>query len=255
MALVFRDITNKKSIKHFTYTFKEGFVHAVVGNKALELVDILNGSDKMFSGDVLVDEMPINNRMISYIKLDDYLYTRRVKDDLRIMNEYLKIDRKTISDRVDKYFELFGLNFSFYSRLNNTLSKTERCIVNIIKGLVTDAKIIVFDDLFSSLDYKYSKVLKKIISNLRSSDKVVIVKDDINVLQMIANDIIIVGEKGMIVSGNINDICIDVELLNGINIMAPYLSNITYKARKEKGINIGFHKDIRDIIKDIYKHV
>ena len=30
---------------------------------------------------------------------------------------------------------------------------------------------------------------------------------------------------------------------------------ITYLARKDKEVKIDYHKDIRDIIKDIYKHV
>jgi len=255
MVLTFSDITNEKSIKHLSCDFKASFINGVIGKRADELIAILNGEDRSYSGTITFDEDTLVNREVSYIKIDDYLYTRRVKDDFRLMNEYLRIERGEISSRVDKYLDLFGFDFNFYNRICNTLSRTERCIVNIIKGLVTDAKVIIFDEVFSELDYKNSKILKNIINNLRINGKVVIVRDDINLLQLIANEIIIIGDDGMIVSGLINDICVDVELLNSINITAPHLSNITHKARIDKGIKLSYHKDVRDIIKDIYKHV
>ena len=40
---------------------------------------------------------------------------------------------------------------------------------------------------------------------------------------------------------------------NGFNIPDRVL--FTYKAIKKKKVKINYHKDIRDIIKDIYKHV
>ena len=40
---------------------------------------------------------------------------------------------------------------------------------------------------------------------------------------------------------------------NGFDI--PDIVLFTYLARKKKNVNISYHKDIRDIIKDIYKHI
>ena len=35
----------------------------------------------------------------------------------------------------------------------------------------------------------------------------------------------------------------------------PDIVEFTHKAKKTKKVKIDYHKDIRDIIKDIYKHV
>ena len=40
---------------------------------------------------------------------------------------------------------------------------------------------------------------------------------------------------------------------NGYKV--PEIVQFTYKAIKKKKVKIDYHKDIRDIIKDIYKHV
>ena len=39
----------------------------------------------------------------------------------------------------------------------------------------------------------------------------------------------------------------------GIDV--PELPLITYLAKKEKGVKLFYHDDVRDIIKDVYKHV
>ena len=40
---------------------------------------------------------------------------------------------------------------------------------------------------------------------------------------------------------------------NRVNI--PEIVEFTYQAKKEKKAKIDYHRDIRDLIKDIYKHV
>ena len=51
------------------------------------------------------------------------------------------------------------------------------------------------------------------------------------------------------------DILTNIDFLNKNKIDIPDIVEITYLAYKKKKIKIDYHKDIRDIIKDIYKHV
>ena len=47
----------------------------------------------------------------------------------------------------------------------------------------------------------------------------------------------------------------DVPTLNKYGLDVPTLSYITYKAKEEKNVKLFYSRDVRDIIKDIYKHV
>ena len=53
----------------------------------------------------------------------------------------------------------------------------------------------------------------------------------------------------------IQEIMKQVELIKENLIEIPDIVDFTYKAINNKKIKIDYHKDVRDIIKDIYKHV
>ena len=46
-----------------------------------------------------------------------------------------------------------------------------------------------------------------------------------------------------------------VDFLKKNRFKIPSIIQITYLAKKSKGTKIIYHKDVRDLIKDIYKHV
>ena len=46
-----------------------------------------------------------------------------------------------------------------------------------------------------------------------------------------------------------------VDFLKRNKFDVPEIIEFTYLAKKKKAVKIDYHKDIRDIIKDIYKHV
>ena len=63
------------------------------------------------------------------------------------------------------------------------------------------------------------------------------------------------GLAAGIKKGNTKDILTDVEILINNNIDVPKLPLLTYLAKIKKNIKLFYHYDVRDIIKDIYKHV
>ena len=77
---------------------------------------------------------------------------------------------------------------------------------------------------------KVDKMEKEILSFLRGNDKI-------------------------LKEGNTFDILTNVNYLKKNKIDIPDIVEITYLALKNKKVKIDYHKDIRDIIKDIYKHV
>ena len=44
------------------------------------------------------------------------------------------------------------------------------------------------------------------------------------------------------------------EIIKDKIVPIPYISEVTYLAKNKK-VKLSYHKDVRDIIKDIYKHV
>ena len=46
-----------------------------------------------------------------------------------------------------------------------------------------------------------------------------------------------------------------IELLNSNGVEVPDIVLFTYKVREKTDIKLGYHVDIRDLIKDVYKNV
>ena len=66
---------------------------------------------------------------------------------------------------------------------------------------------------------------------------------------------IIIKEENILMEGIPSDVYQKISFLNRNKINIPDIVKVTYLAKKNKGIKIDYHKDVRDIIKDIYKHV
>ena len=56
-------------------------------------------------------------------------------------------------------------------------------------------------------------------------------------------------------TGKTNDVYLRVDYLKRNKFEIPDIVEFTYIARKKKEVRIDYHKDVRDIIKDIYKHI
>ena len=75
------------------------------------------------------------------------------------------------------------------------------------------------------------------------------------VLSLIYNPSIIILEKGHLLAfGNVLEIYQDIPFLIENELEIPDLVRFTMLARKKK-IKLSFHRDVRDLIKDVYKHV
>ena len=59
----------------------------------------------------------------------------------------------------------------------------------------------------------------------------------------------------ILLSGPTNELYLRVDFLKRNKFDIPDIIEFTYLAKKKKQVKIDYHKDVRDIIKDIYKHI
>ena len=84
---------------------------------------------------------------------------------------------------------------------------------------------------------------------------IIFLSDDETMLYKYTDYLIVMKNKKVIAEGKPLDIFKKVSYLKKNSIEIPEIVEITVLAKNKKGINIDYHKDVRDIIKDIYKHV
>lgn len=210
----------------------------------------------------------VENSIISLQSDNDLLINNLVKDYniITIDNRNLFFVGDTVLSEINsfnKYPELsivydaikiLDLPNNFLDKEIIVLSNTEKMYLNILRHISKIEEMILFKNIFFGFDLNNQKKIIKLINYLKNNYIVFIASDDVNVLYKISEYSII--NSGKIIRYDLTDkIYTNVEDLIKMNLNIPTLSYITYKAKENKNIKLFYSKDVRDIIKDIYKHV
>jgi ABC-type multidrug transport system ATPase subunit len=149
-----------------------------------------------------------------------------------------------------------GLDSSYLKRKISTLSSGEKKLVQFAVALLCNPKVLILDEPFANLDYTNKKKIISLIKLLkeRYNKTIIISSNDTNILFELADNVVILANDTAIVNGPCDELLSSPELLHKYNIAVPDIIEFTYLARK-KNNKIRYQKDIRDLIKDVYKHV
>ena len=117
--------------------------------------------------------------------------------------------------------------------------------------------MIVLTEQFSKLDLINQKKIYMILTKLKEQyDKtIVIISNNANILYKYCTKAIIIKNGRVLTEGDIREVYCKIEMLRKSKFDIPDIVEFTHKAKKIKRVKIDYHKDIRDIIKDIYKHI
>ncbi len=223
----------------------------------------------VFRNEVCSESVNVPNSIIS-LQSKDNSVIKNLKEDYDVVtvdNKNLFFASDTVINEIALFtkfpelslisdiMQIIGINYNFFDKKISTLSNTERVYLNIFRNIAKTFDIVLFDNIFIGLDNNNRKKVIKLINFLKdSSYSVIISSDDVNDLYKYS-DYSVICTKTKIFSGKTEEIYSDVEELNKYKLDVPTLSYITYKAKKDKNVKLFYSKDVRDIIKDIYKHV
>lgn len=205
------------------------------------------------------DDIFMNKKRISIVS-DDINFPKYIVNVDELMKNYLSLYNINVKDpekKIKDSLKIVGISQPFYDRALNTLSNSEKKLITIAMGLLSNPDTLLIEEPFKYLDLKQEKRLNMLLQKLAEQYNMTIVikSEDVDKLYKYAKEIIVVKNNMVLLDGETKEIFQRVDYLkrNGINI--PEIVKFTYQARKDKEAKIDYHSDIRDIIKDIYKHV
>lgn len=263
MELIFQeykleDETINFSIHHNTF-------NGITGkdkDKILEIISLIHN----YKGRIIINHNEINKKDINN-------YKRRIQiiKDNSSFNKYngtiyglmrVEINRRRIVLRnelkkMQDSLKIVGLNQNLLYENIQILSSSEKKFLQLAIALLSNPDVIILEEPFKYLDMKNEKQLIMLLTKIKEqyNKTIVFVSDDSNMLYKYTNNLIIAKNNNILVEGNTSEIYQRVDFLKRNSIIIPDLVELTYLAKKRKNIKIDYHKDIRDIIKDIYKHV
>ena len=222
---------------------KEKTITGVITDTKEEIIENIKNKSIQKIGIVKEDYLSSN----FLIKVYEWMYY-----EIRRKRLILKNPKKKIDDSL----RIVGLDDTYLNRNINSLSSSEKILVVLAISLLSNPEVIILDDLFKYLDKVNERRLVILLEKIRDNynKTIILINDDNEVLYKYTNKLII-KKNNLFIEGDTNKLFQRVDFLHKNNIKVPEIIELTHLIKKKKKVKLEYHKDVRDILKDIYKHV
>ena len=249
--------------KNISFEIPKSSIIGVTGSQIDEFIPILC-LKSLNKGQITVNNEKVNKdniyeykRRISYVDRDLNTHKNIIID---LFNEHIKRNNLTIKDPTKKIkdsLRIVELSEDILTKDIYKLSSSEKKIIQFAIALLSNPNIIVLYEPFKCLDKHNEKKLIMLIQRLKEQFKktIIIISDNSNILYKYTNEMIFIKNDDIFLTGPTNEVYLRVEYLKKNKFEIPDIIEFTHLAKKKKEVKIDYHKDVRDIIKDIYKHI
>lgn len=266
MEIVLKNVTynykNKKLLNKLNLTIEHNKITGITGSYKSILCKMLDGI-KEFDGEIIIGDIPVIKENIKAVRktvsmihqdYENQFFTNNVKEEIEFLISRLSYKPADINKKMNQALEIVGLSRDLLNKNIDELSDVEKKLLQISVSLIYNPDIIIFDEALVNLDRNNSNKIIRLIKDLKNKYKktIIIASNDVNTLYEITDNIIILKNGKVYISGNTDKIYQNEDITNDIDI--PDLVRFTNLAKSKK-VKLSYHKDIRDLIKDVYKHV
>lgn len=192
------------------------------------LMDIFKGD----SGEILIDGEPFKptNYQIGYLPEERGLYPKKkVTEQIVYLASLRGISKKEAKENTLKWLKRLGIE-EYENRKLDTLSKGNQQKVQLAQTLVCNPEIVILDEPFSGLDPVNAQILKDVVNDLITDNKIVIFSShQMSYVEEFCEDIAIINKGDIALSGNLKEIKKDF----GRNRIILSANNYTLEELKE----------------------
>lgn len=154
--------------------------------------------------------------------------------------------------KLDESLKDLGLEDSFLTKNVNDLSHGEYKLFNYLRMFLSDKSIMVIDEPFLDLDYDNKKRIISLLKKLAKKKTIILGSHDTNIIYTNCKKVLLLGKKKCLYD--------DVTILSNKRILRQYQVRMPeiiefIRFAKDKKIKLPYSKDIRDLIKDVFKNV
>ena len=263
MEIKFEECKQKDS--SISFTIKNEQINGITGTHLEDIIDIIK-IQLDYKGKIIVDKKELKKDGIISLKKKINLVEEQIRDNLQgksiwelMIKEIEKrnLYPKNVDKKITDSLKIVGLNKSYLERSYYSLSTSEKKLVQIAMSLLTNPEVIILESPFRSLDLKNQKKIMILLQKMKEQyhKTIVMVCEDAEMIYQYTDYVVLYTNNKILLEGKTMDVYKNVELLKKHKMMIPEIVEFTYIAKKEKKAKIDYYKDIRDLIKDIYKHV
>ncbi len=214
---VYSSYSNKQVLKDVTFKVKPNELTAIVGRSGSGKSTILNIILRLIkpdSGVVLIDKEDIYNYSIDVYKTNvsvvtqkSILFNMSIKDNLSLVDSHFK-KCEEVCKRLGIHEEILSLPKGYNTILeeNSTnISTRLKQLLSIARSILTNAEILLFDEVTSSLDAANTKKVVSVFKELSKDHTVIIITHKKEVMNK-ADHLIIIDKGRKVADGTLESL-------------------------------------------------
>lgn len=221
------DILNELSMDISDYS-----VTCILGNKNSGKSSILKslvGIYRDYYGEILYNDKEINEYSETII---DIVHSDRENDSNINVYEYLsfygsiykKDNKKELDEFIDVMLKKFMLVSYKYTNIN-LLDNYDYKYIELIRVLISDPKVILFDNIFTNDNLEFNERMLEYIKTIIKKKTLIFASRSLSYLEEIITDIAIIDNGSLVIYGKKEDVYkaaelnskVQVEVLSGLN--------------------------------------
>ena len=198
-------------LKDVSFHLKPGKTMAIVGatgSGKTTIASLVNQLYTQQNGHILLDDIDIQSmnltsvrKQIALVLQDVFLFSGSVKDNIRLHNQDIDIEKMIDAARSIGAYEFIeklpgGFNYNVMER-GMTLSLGQRQLISFIRALAFDPRIILLDEATSSIDTETEQLIQKAIDRLLENRTAIVIAHRLSTIAKA--DEILVLEKGQVI--------------------------------------------------------
>ena len=187
---------------------------------------------------------------------DETIRCNNVKDQLLYYVKKYKYRLDILDDRFNEIIKMLNINENILDKDVFDISESEYYKVLIGSILLYNPEVIIFDDILCFFDEENKLKIFKLANKLKKffGKTVIFVTSDIDSVYEFVDEVIVIDNAKILLSGNKKDVYKEYDLLKKNRIRIPNIVEFI-KIMKENNINIDDVDSINELIKTIYREI
>ncbi len=258
MEIRFSNYKYKK--QNINITIDSNTIIGITGDNYEEFLNIFNFINKFTN--VIVDKVKLNSKNVLYYN-NRIVYIKSIENNMSI-KEYMlylmsnyNLEIKDVNKKIVDSLKIVGLKNIDIDMSIKDLSTSEKTLLLLAASLIFNPEVIILNNPYFGLDNKMIKRTNILFNKLvdQYNKTIIIGSNDSNELYKYTKEMIFIKNDNVTRYDKTINVYKDIDFLNNNNYDIPLSVTFTSKVNNKKKVNLNYLQDIRDIIKDIYKHV
>lgn len=259
MAIKLDKVSYQNKIKNISYEFQEEKITTVIGTsgsgKSL-LSYLISGVEKKYSGKIV---SPYLGREVGYIfqnPEESFIFStvrEEIAFGLKKYNYKIEEEDKRITDSL----RMVGLSPNYLDKNPFNLSAGEKESLAFATVLALNPKILIIDEPIIYLDNKREENLIRLLKKMKDKyhKTIIIFTSDVEFALRVADNYLLLKKGHVVADGNIKNLLISSDKITSAGLDVPKIISFINTAKKRKNIDLDYTFDIKELMKDVYRHV